>query len=90
MMLPVAVLLALAAAAGGAERKERLPKNRCLLYGEECPDRKDTILELIDKLREEIAKGSDCYTPEELRRLQQKLEDYEFLLDQLLYRGDSR
>lgn len=60
-------------------------KNRCLLDSEDCPDRKMTIIELIEGLRQEIAKGEAVYTPGELRRLETKLQEYEFLYERLMY-----
>ncbi|AJE02338.1 hypothetical protein [Geobacter pickeringii] len=60
-------------------------KDLCLLSYENCPERKDDILELIAKLKREIARGTDVYTPAELRILEQKLEEYQFLLDVLLH-----
>ena len=60
-------------------------KDLCLLNGENCPDRKETITELIERLKREIARGEAVYTRDELRRLEQKLEDYEYLLYLILY-----
>ncbi|AJY69350.1 hypothetical protein RW64_06870 [Geobacter sulfurreducens] len=60
-------------------------KDTCLLYHDNCPDRKDDIYQRIARLRREIAKGPAVYTPEELRTLQQMLDEYEQLLDRLLY-----
>lgn len=68
-----------------ADKQPPGQKNLCLLYSEDCPDRKDDILQIIAKLRAEIARGAEVYTPEELRRLENKLEDYEYLLYALLY-----
>ncbi len=60
-------------------------KNRCLLDSEDCPPRKMTIIELIEGLKHEIARGEAVYTPAELQRLETKLRDYEFLYDRLMY-----
>lgn len=72
-----------AEAAGGPAPVQE--KDTCLLYQDNCPDRKDDIYQRIGRLKREIAKGSAVYTPEELRTLQQMLDDYEQLLDRLLY-----
>jgi len=64
---------------GGSE------KDLCLLYSEKCVNRALTIQEKIAKLNREIAKGNQVYTKAELQRLQDKLEDAERLLDNLLY-----
>jgi len=63
-------------------------KNYCLLDSEDCPVRKMTIIELIDGLRQELAKGEAVYTPAELRKLRNKLREYEFMYDRLMY-GDN-
>jgi hypothetical protein len=86
-----AVCLVLATAvpsfAGAAGQGEG--KDLCLLNGERCPDKKETITELIERLKREIARGRGVYTQDELRRLEWKLEDYEYLLNLILY-GPSR
>jgi len=63
-------------------------KNLCLLESEGCPPRKMSIIELIRGLREEVAKGEAVYTPAELRRLETKLGEYEYLYDRLMF-GDN-
>ena len=60
-------------------------KDLCLLYSEMCANRALTIQEKIAKLNGEIAKGTQVYTKAELQRLQNKLEESEQLLDNLLY-----
>lgn len=63
-------------------------KNLCLLESEGCPSRKMSIIELINGLRAELAKGEAVYTPAELRKLETRLREYEFMLDRLMY-GDN-
>ena len=70
-------LLTMTAPARAAEPQGGEQKNLCLLDSEQCPDRKPTIQELIDQLKGEIAKGDRVYTKDELRRLQQKLQEAE-------------
>lgn len=60
-------------------------KNLCLLDSEDCPARKMTITELIQGLREELAKGEAVYTPAELRRLETRLREYEYMYDRLMF-----
>lgn len=60
-------------------------KNLCLLESEGCPSRKMSIIELIRGLREEVAKGEAVYTPAELRRLETRLREYEFMYDRLMF-----
>ncbi|ABQ26173.1 hypothetical protein [Geotalea uraniireducens] len=77
------VLSAALPAYGGMGASEG--KDLCLLYGENCPDRKETIIEIIARLKYEIARGEAVYTRKELERLQRKLDDYEWLLFVILY-----
>jgi hypothetical protein len=60
-------------------------KDLCLLYSEMCANRALTIQEKIAKLNGEIAKGTQVYSKAELQRLQDKLEEAEQLLFNLLY-----
>jgi hypothetical protein len=64
-------------------------KDLCLLYSEMCANRALTIQEKIAKLNGEIAKGTQVYTKVELQRLQNKLEEAEDLLYNLLYGAGS-
>ena len=56
-----------------------------LIKSEMCANRALTIQEKIAKLNGEIAKGTQVYSKAELQRLQNKLEDAEQLLENLLY-----
>jgi hypothetical protein len=60
-------------------------KDLCLLYSEMCANRALTIQEKIAKLNGEIAKGTQVYSKAELQRLQNKLEEAESILYDLLY-----
>ncbi len=53
---------------------ESIAKDECLLVAMNCPDRVDTLQQTIDRLHKEIGKGSDVYTTDELRRLNDKLD----------------
>lgn len=63
-------------------------KNLCLLESEDCPNRKMTIVELIEALRLELSKGEAVYTPSELRTLEGKLGEYELMYERLMF-GNS-
>lgn len=71
--------------------EEHPPKGKdvCLLYHHDCPGRKDDIYKRIERLRGEVARGSDVYTPEELKRLKRMLAEYEYMLDVLLYHNSD-
>lgn len=59
-------------------------KNLRLLGREESPNRQPSIQEIIKELQEEIARGEEVYTAEELRLLRGKLAEYERILECLL------
>ena len=59
---------------GGGEKTNE-QKDECLLVAKNCTDSVNTIQQRIDKLQREINKGADVYTTDELRILNQKLED---------------
>lgn len=59
-------------------------KNLRLLGREESPDRQPTIHEIISGLQDEIARGENVYTADELLLLERKLADYECMLRNLL------
>lgn len=50
-------------------------KDECLLVAFNCKDSVDTYQSRIEKLNKEIAKGTDVYTKDELRILNEKLEE---------------
>ena len=83
----IAALLAVPATLPAREPTpvEGTNKDRCLVYGEECPAQNDDIFLILAKLKSEIAKGEKVYTREEIQRLERKLADYEFQLRTILY-----
>lgn len=50
-------------------------KDECLLVAMNCGDRAMSIQNRIDAIQNEIKKGTDVYTTDELRILEKKLED---------------
>jgi hypothetical protein len=50
-------------------------KDECLLVAKNCVA--DTIQDRIDRINIEIKKGTDVYTPAELKSLEKQLGDYE-------------
>ena len=57
-------------------------KDECLLVAKNCANETDTIQERIERLHNEILKGSDVYTPDELNTLNRQLKDeYKYLYD---------
>lgn len=58
-------------------------KDMCLLSMKNCANQVDSIQEKIKKIDGEIKKGEKVYTPEELKQLEQKLEEVNQLLKSL-------
>ena len=50
-------------------------KDECLLASKNCMNQVDDIKQRINKLNSEIKKGTKAYTPQELKRLQDKLKE---------------
>jgi hypothetical protein len=49
-------------------------KDQCLLVAMNCPsDRVDTVQQRVVRLKKEIAKGSDVYSDQELKALNEQL-----------------
>ena len=73
----------------GAVRADEMTKERggakdeCLLVARNCGGDADSIQQRIGRLKAEIAKGTDVYTPGELRKLQSDLDKATNLLNYL-------
>lgn len=90
VMGAAALVIALAVGTYAEEKAtggEKIDKDVCLLYSQDCATQVDSIQKKVQKLRTEIDKGTRVYTPEEIRALNQKLRDTERLIDELLYRN---
>ena len=64
--------------------KTEQQKDECLLLAKNCGTAVYSIQDKIEKLKEEIEKGTKVYTLEELNNLKQKLEEVSRTLDFLL------
>ena len=50
-------------------------KDECLLVAMNCPsDRVDTVQQRVDRLKREIAKGSEVYSDQELKAFNEQLK----------------
>lgn len=67
---------------------EAQSKNDCLLYGKNCPNVSLSLPERIAKLSVEITKGEKVYTPDELKRLELRLNEDNQVMD-VLQRGGN-
>lgn len=54
---------------------EDMSKDECLTISKNCKAEVDSMQQQIKKLNAEIKKGTKVYTPEELKKLHQKLKD---------------
>jgi len=79
MMLTALPVLSAEHAMGNMDQK-----NECLLMSQKCADNVDSIQQKIKKLNNEIAKGTRVYTPAELKKLNDKLNDANQILDELM------
>lgn len=50
-------------------------KNECLLESQKCKDQVDTLQQRIKKLNDAVKKGKATYSPQDMQKLQQKLQD---------------
>ncbi|MBJ6724329.1 hypothetical protein [Geomesophilobacter sediminis] len=93
----VAVLLALSLAAvvhaeeSGKESTDapkaapQSQKDECILNSKDCGDQALSIQTKIDRLKQEIEKGTRVYTPQEIQKLKNRLKAAEDVLDELLF-----
>lgn len=71
------------------EQGQQENRDECLLASLNCRGQVDSIQQRIDRLRDEIARGTDVYTADELSVLNQKLEDANRSLDFLMNNGGA-
>jgi peptidoglycan hydrolase CwlO-like protein len=58
-------------------------KDECLLASKNCQNSVDSIQQKIKKLQTAIQKGDKVYTPDEIKKLNDKLKDTEDMLDKM-------
>lgn len=59
-------------------------KDECLLASKNCKNEVDSIQKKIKKLQTEIKKGKKTYSAEEIKKLEDKLNEAEAMLDNML------
>lgn len=64
-------------------------KDQCLLASKNCSMEVDTLQKKIKKLNAEIKKGKKVYSADEIKKLQQKLDEANALLDDILKGGGN-
>jgi peptidoglycan hydrolase CwlO-like protein len=86
VMLMAAFVMAAAVPAFAAEMTKE-EKDQCLLASKGCTTEVDSIQKKIKKLNAEIKKGKKVYSAEEIKKLQQKLDEAEKMLDKIIEGG---
>ena len=79
LMLSAAVFMLSSVPACAAEMT-KAEKDECLLASKNCVTQVDDIYKRMHKLDKEIKKGKKVYSPEELKKLQDKLKEASDLL----------
>ena len=67
---------------------DKLPrKDECLLFAKNCQDNLYVTQQRVNRLQEEISRGTDVYSHEELNILKQKLDNARKALEFLMTEG---
>ena len=75
-----AVAFMLSSVPAFAAEMSKAEKDECLLASKNCVTQVDDIYKRMHKLDKEIKKGKKVYSPEELKKLQDKLKEASDLL----------
>jgi len=86
LMLTASIFMLSAVPAFSATKAE---KDECLLASKNCVNQVDDIYKRMHKLDKEIKKGTKVYTPEELKKLQDKLKETDELLKDMMEKGGN-
>ena len=62
-------------------------KDQCLLVASNCSGRVDSINERIDRIQGELNKGTSVYTNDELRKLQNSLDEEKRFFNDMVQGG---
>jgi hypothetical protein len=72
---------------GTMNQGDQNQKDECLLVSQNCRDNVDTIQQRMERLSREIGKGTNVYTPKELRQMEFQLRENQDLLRDLMRGG---
>ena len=86
LLLCAALMMSATVPAFAAEMTKE-EKDQCLLASKGCATEVDSIQKKIKKLQEEIKKGTKVYSAAEIKKLQEKLDEADKMLDVLLKGG---
>jgi len=87
LMLTAAILMLSSVPAFSAMTKA--DKDECLLASKNCTSQVDDIYKRMHKLDKEIKKGTKVYTPQELQKLKDKLQETDQLLKDMELGGGN-
>jgi len=76
----LAALLCMSAAVPTFAEMTSAQKDECMLASRNCSDAVDDIQTQMKRIAKEIDKGSAVYTPQELKKLQEKLSEVRELM----------
>ncbi|MSM40159.1 MAG: hypothetical protein GJT30_11120 [Geobacter sp.] len=83
VMVLAAFMMSAAVPAFAAEMTKE-EKDQCLLASKGCKGEVDSIQKKIKKLQTEIKKGTKVYSADEIKKLKDKLDEADKMLDTLL------
>jgi hypothetical protein len=69
------------------QQEQQGQKSECLLVAKNCPT--DSIQDRIQRIQDEIAKGTAVYSNDDLQRLNRQLEEAQKFLDYELTNGGA-
>ncbi len=87
MIMAVPVLADEGSAMSAMEPAQQTSKDECLLVAMNCKDQVDSVQQRIDRFQNEINRGTDVYTNDELKRFQDKIDDANRNLNELMSGG---
>lgn len=83
IVLMLAALAGMSVAVPAFAEMTSAQKDECVLVSRNCQNSVDDIHARMAKINTEISKGNAVYTPDELKKLEQKLAEVRKLLDDL-------
>lgn len=82
-VLMLAALVGMSVAVPAFAEMTSAQKDECILVSTNCKNAVDDIQTMMAKISKEIDKGSAVYTPDELKKLEQKLAEVKKLMEDL-------
>jgi len=80
MSIVLAAAILAMSAAPAMSQPSQAEKDECMLAAKNCTDQVDDIYKRMHRLDKEVKKGKKVYTPDELKKLHDKLAETQELL----------